>query len=333
MLNRKERMEKLNNAGVNTGKYFTLDINENIPAGAKIHIVVDKDGNYVPEVVKENNDMKPTEGLRKFLDETYNEMFHNIIEDGYVRNTKLHRRFVMAQMFHMLNYVSYDGKHRGYNDCLKKMYGYEYTLNMMMEEVRVLSKLEVRDKESFNERSHFFTKEVVMAVLEDYIEKAIPDAVTLLASKGYRVNAKRVQVQRNADKKIEIPKDFVALLGVKLAPWKRWVTKMTEVGSTEYGMAMNRYTTPGNSRPMCYRDNNILVCVPDEAKVFEDVQEPVYPQCNLEYNAEYNETDGLAAETREETAVCYMTAALVCGIFEDDNAKKRLSDIATNMLE
>ena len=181
MLNKKERMEKLQNAGVNTNKYFTLDVNEAIPAGAKIHIVVDKDGNYVPEVVKENKDMKPTEGLRKFLDETYEEMFHNIIKDGYVRNTRLHRRFVMAQMFHMLNYVSYDGRYKGYNECIKRMYGYEYTLTMMTEEIRVLSKLEGRDDESFTERSHFFTKEVVMAVLEDYFDKlkvyaeALPD--------------------------------------------------------------------------------------------------------------------------------------------------------------
>ena len=164
MLNKKERMEKLNNAGVNTGKYFTLDVNESIPAGAKIHIVVDKDGNFVPEVVKENDPI-----------------FNTIIEDGYVRNTKLHRRFVMAQMFHMLNYVSYDKRYSGYNDCLKRMYGYEYTLKMMMEEIRVLSKLEVRDRESFVERSYFFNKDVVVAVMEDYLEKlkayveALPD--------------------------------------------------------------------------------------------------------------------------------------------------------------
>lgn len=163
MLNKKERMEKLNNAGINTNKYFTLNVNEAIPVGAKIHIVVDKDGNYVPEVVQEDA------------------IFNMIIEDGYVRNTKLHRRFVMAQMFHMLNYVSYDGKYVGYNDCLKRAYGYSYTLQMMMEEIRVLSKLEVRDAESFNERVHFFDKDVVVAVLEDYLEKlkkyveALPD--------------------------------------------------------------------------------------------------------------------------------------------------------------
>lgn len=153
MMNRNERMEALNKAGIDTGKYFTLNVNESIPAGAKIHIVIDENGNYVPQVVNEDV------------------IANQIIEDGYVRNTKLHRRFVMAQMFHMLNYVSYDGKESGYNACLKNMYSYQYTLNMMLEEVRVLGKLGKRDRESFEERSHFFTKNVVAEVLYDYLDK------------------------------------------------------------------------------------------------------------------------------------------------------------------
>ena len=71
-------------------------------------------------------------------------ILENIIADGYVKNTKLFRRFVMAQMFQMLNYVSYDGRNRGYNDYLRTRYGYDYTLKMMLEEVRVLSKQETR---------------------------------------------------------------------------------------------------------------------------------------------------------------------------------------------
>ena len=61
------------------------------------------------------------------------------------------------------------------------MYGYDYTIKMMTEEIKVLSKLEVRDTESFNERVHFFNKDVVVAVLEDYLDKlkkhieALPD--------------------------------------------------------------------------------------------------------------------------------------------------------------
>lgn len=154
MMNRNERMEKLNGMGVDTSKYFTLNVSESIPAGAKIHVIIDDNGQPV------------------FINANENDAIRNqIIADGYVRNTRLHRRFVMAQMFHMLNYVSWDGKESGYSACLRNRFDYKYTLDMMIEEVRVLSKLENRDKESFMERSHFFTKDVVIEVLNDYLEK------------------------------------------------------------------------------------------------------------------------------------------------------------------
>ena len=152
MMNRNERMEKLNNMGVNTSKYFNVNLPEGLKPGATISLVISEDGQ--PIIVSGNDVIR-----------------EQIIADGYVRNTKLHRRFVMAQMFHMLNYVSYDGKENGYNACLRNSFDYKYTLDMMIEEVRVLSKLETRDKESFVERSKFFTKEVVVDVLNDYLDK------------------------------------------------------------------------------------------------------------------------------------------------------------------
>lgn len=192
MLTKKERIEKLNNAGVNTGKYFTLNVNESIPAGAKIHIVIDKDGNYVPEVVKEND-----------------AIFNMIIEDGYVRNTKLHRRFVMAQMFHMLNSRDIFDREIGYNEYLKNYYGYDYTLKMMIEEIRVLGKLEVRDVESFNERVHFFDQKVVIEVLEDYLEKLKKYVKTLPNRNCKGVPYKRIKSRdvfvADLDKKIYAP--------------------------------------------------------------------------------------------------------------------------------
>ncbi len=145
----KERMEKLNQAGINTSKYFTIDLDN----GTKIHLIIDENGQ--PVVVNNKED----------------KIAEQIIADGYVRNTKLHRRFVMAQMFHMLNFESYDRKETGYHAYLNTFYGYQYTFEMMLEEVRVLSKLESRDRESFEERVHFFDKKVVVAVLEDYMEK------------------------------------------------------------------------------------------------------------------------------------------------------------------
>lgn len=153
MMNKNERMGKLANAGVETGKYFTFDLPEGLIPGTKIHLVFDEDG--APQIKPATEE---------------NSVYNQIIEDGYVRNTKLHRRFVMAQMFRMLNYKSYDGWKTGYNEALKR-YGYDYTFKMMLEEVRVLSKLEVRDFESFNERSHFFTQDVIVAVCKDYMDK------------------------------------------------------------------------------------------------------------------------------------------------------------------
>lgn len=153
MMKKEERMEKLTNAGVETGKYFTFDLPEGLVPGTKIHLVFDEDG--APQIKPATEE---------------NTVYNQIIEDGYVRNTKLHRRWVMAQMFRMLNYKSYDGRKEGYNEALKR-YAYHYTFEMMLEEVRVLSKLEVRDFESFNERSHFFTKDVVVKTCEDYLNK------------------------------------------------------------------------------------------------------------------------------------------------------------------
>lgn len=163
MLNKNERMEKLNAMGVNTQKYFSVDLDN----GTKIHLIIDENGDC--KQVKEND-----------------AILESIIEDGYVSNTKLHRRFVMAQMFQMLNYVSYDGRNRGYNDYLRTRYGYDYTLKMMLEEVRVLSKLEVRDKETFLEREHFFDRATVAKVLEDYLVelKAYVDKLPVKHCKG-----------------------------------------------------------------------------------------------------------------------------------------------------
>ena len=115
----------------------------------------------------------------------------------------------MAQMMHMLNYVSYNGKESGFHACLKAKYGYDYTLKMMLEEVRVLSKLEARDVESFNERSHFFTKDVVVNVLYDYVEK-LKDYVDSLPTKKCkgvpykRVKGKNIFVE-DLDKKLYRP--------------------------------------------------------------------------------------------------------------------------------
>ena len=148
-MNKNERMKALNMAGINTGKYFNIELPNGLKAGSTISVQINENGE--PVIVEDN-------------------IAKQIIEDGYVRNTKLHRRFVMAQMFQMLNYKSYDGKETGFDAALRH-YGYDYQFKMMLEEIKVLSKLEVRDAESFNERNHFFTKDVIVKTCNDYLKK------------------------------------------------------------------------------------------------------------------------------------------------------------------
>ena len=198
MLNKNERFEKMNAMGINTGKYFTVDLPEGLKPGSKITLSINENGEYtvMNANVKEND-----------------VILNQIIEDGYVKNSKLHRRFVMAKMFHMLNYVSYDGRDKGYNDCLRRCYGYDYTLKMMLEEVRVLSKLEARDKETFLEREHFFDRKTVTRVLRDYVAE-LKNYVDKLPTK----NCKGVPY-----KKVKGTNIFVADLDKKLyAPVKHY---------------------------------------------------------------------------------------------------------------
>ena len=150
-------------------------------------------------------------------------------------------------------------------------------------------------------------------LLEDYIKSAIPDAVVMLAHKGYRVNVCAETPRINSANAIILPDDFISLLSVKLDNWKKIITKITEVGTPEYIMAMNKFTTPKINTPMCYKNGALLICLPDS-----DV-------CDLfEYNKNYDkEEEFLSADLKEATAVCYMTAALVMGMFGDDAGKQR----------
>ena len=224
MLNKKERMEKMNAMGINTGKFFAIDLPAGLKPGSKITLSINENGEYtVMDLSKENDPI-----------------LEQIITDGYVKNTKLFRRFVCAQMFHALNYVSYDKRESGYNACIRNCYGYKYTIDMMIEEVRVLSKLEVKDKESFEERVHFFDKNTVAAVLEDYLVelKAYVDKLPKKNCKG--VPYKRVKNKnifeadlekklyapvRNYVRQIKIARDYKAVYNI-LCRFKRDMVKL-----------------------------------------------------------------------------------------------------------
>jgi hypothetical protein len=219
MLNKNERMNKLNAIGNDTSKYFAVTLDN----GTKIHLIIDENGNPV-----------------KVEDAIANQ----IIEDGYVRNTKLHRRFVMAQMFQGLNYKSYDGSKTGYNEWVKR-HGLAYSFDMMLEEIRVLGKLEERDRDTFIERSHFFTKDVIKKTMEDYIDELKKYIETLHEKKCKGVPYKRIKGRDifvvDIDKKVYAPLRQ-RISGLKYASNYNDIYRMVKYFMNE--MVALPYTTP-----------------------------------------------------------------------------------------
>lgn len=161
--------------------------------------------------------------------------------------------------------------------------------------------------------------------LDDYIESAIPDAVVMLAQKGYRVNVKTISKEDRGT--LDETGDFISLIEARCKEWNRVIYRLTPTDSPEFAMAQNEYTKPGPNSPIAWWINGTggpgLDFAPWEEKY------PVY----ITYNGVYNSSEGLKAEPKEATAVCYMTAALVMGIYGDDNSKQRFSDLAVNMLQ
>ena len=142
------RKNTLNNANIDTTKFFSLTLPEGLKAGSKITLTITEDGTPV------------------FVDEIEKQ----IKENGYVPNRRLFRRWVMAQMFRMLNYKCGDGK-GGYDAYLNHFHDYKYQFDVMLDEMHALAKMEMEGGKDFEIRKSFFTKEVVIATCDDYCRK------------------------------------------------------------------------------------------------------------------------------------------------------------------
>jgi len=97
-------------------------------------------------------------------------IFAAIVNKGTVPNPRLFRRWVMAQVFHMLTYKSYDGSEKGFVAALKSK-GYKYQWKMVVEELRVQAKLAVEDVENFQLRNRWFNNQSVYEMAVDYIDQ------------------------------------------------------------------------------------------------------------------------------------------------------------------
>lgn len=139
-----ERIEALRNAGVDVSCLFAMR-----GANGGECIASNKGGKLV--VLNDNDPL-----------------FDIIISQGTVPNRRLFRRWVMAQMFHMMSYTSYRSKEPlGVTEMIHRL-GYEYQWKMLINELYAQMKMESKDPESFIERNRWFNANVVEAMARDY---------------------------------------------------------------------------------------------------------------------------------------------------------------------
>lgn len=141
-----ERIEALSRAGVDVSHLFAMQ-----GSGGGEYVVSNKGGKLS---ILEDDDP----------------LFRLIAAQGDVPNRRLFRRWVMAQMFHLLSYKDYLCKEPvGVTEMIHRM-GYEYQWKMLIRELHAQMKMERRDPENFADRNRWFNREVVEQMAQDYIE-------------------------------------------------------------------------------------------------------------------------------------------------------------------
>lgn len=142
-----ERIEALRNAGVDVGNMFAMT------------------GSNGGEYVASNRN-----GQLTILGDN-DPIFDQIIQQGTVPNRRLFRRWVMAQMFHMMSYTPYGSKEpMGVTQVIHRL-GYEYQWKMLIDELYAQMKMEKRDPINFSDRNRWFNADVVVAMAEGYIKQ------------------------------------------------------------------------------------------------------------------------------------------------------------------
>lgn len=141
-----EKLAALAAAGINVSNLFSM-------AGVNGEEIIARMENGSLTVVPENDPI-----------------FSNIAKWGTVPNNRLFRRWVMAQVFHMMTYKGRKWGPEGFTAALNAK-GFKYSWEMTVEEFRVQAKLESRDIENFVERNRWFNKLTVLHMADFYLQE------------------------------------------------------------------------------------------------------------------------------------------------------------------
>lgn len=167
----RERIEALREAGVDVSHLFAMS-----GANGGECVASNKDGKIVVL-----NDDDP--------------LFQYIISQGTVPNPRLFRRWVMAQMFHMMSTKHYKTKQLLSVTEMIHNKGYEYQWKMLIEELYAQMKMEGRDTENFRDRNRWFNSKVAAAMAKHYIAQLKERVGTLKVRSCKGIPYKRIAGQ------------------------------------------------------------------------------------------------------------------------------------------
>ena len=141
-----ERIEALRSAGIDVSKMFSIK-----GADGSEHIASGQNGMFA---ILDDNDP----------------IFNYITQQGTVPNRHLFRRWVTAQIFHMMSYKENRSKEPvGVTQMIHRL-GYDYQWKMLMNELYAQMKMEGRDKVNFADRNRWFNTDVVVDMAKEYTE-------------------------------------------------------------------------------------------------------------------------------------------------------------------
>ena len=152
---------KVNNKNMNINKVW--NIYGEIPAG-KYYISLENETTKYPVKITPLSDEKP-EGMNVNIDKP-DEIEQKILDDGYIVNNNLHRRWIMAQMFR--HYKENDGKTCGFDHHFVTGTRYKYAWETAMNEIKALRHLH---GDELKKRERFFNMDVVKEMAKELEER------------------------------------------------------------------------------------------------------------------------------------------------------------------
>lgn len=158
MANSKENRIATINDVFGNGKFISLSLPNGLNPGATISICLD------------SGELKVVNSHADEI-ETPDEIETQIKEQGHIKNAHLYRRWVMAQMFRMLNWDPRWTSESGYDGYLHTNHNYKYQFEVIENELNAMAHMEKENDPELATRSFFWTKEVIAKTLIDHAKR------------------------------------------------------------------------------------------------------------------------------------------------------------------